>query len=182
MKSIEVEIRGPLTERQYQKLRSFLRKRGKLLAARDQQVIFFHYHKHNLSLKKDHEKEKIVIKLGKDWQKESRQETEVHLEKGQFANALTLLKHLGFTKGYCAPAWREDYLYRRTQISLKTKCVIGPHYEMEKTVTSSAAASALKKRLMALAKELELKVWSEKEYRRHTHQMWQAHHPGPEIL
>lgn len=177
----EVEIRGPLTESEYARLLSFLKKKGKLLKEADQLAIFFHGLKDNLSLKKDHSLEKLVLKKG-GWHHGNRQEIEVILEKGQFDNALKLLKALGYTLGHKVPAFRQDFSYKGVQISLKTKAVIGPHYEMETIVSRRKQIAHVKKRLLLIAKELELKVWTERAYREHTRRMWDAYHPGPQRL
>lgn len=89
---------------------------------------------------------------------------------------------MGYTQGYIALAWREDFQYQGIQISLKTRCIIGPHWEMESTVTNKHQTTQLKQELLKLAKQLGLKVWTEQEYRQHTHAKWQAHHPGPQDL
>lgn len=177
----EVEIRGPLTEKEYQRLQKFLERKGKLIKAGDQMVIFFHMAEHAMNLKKDHKLEKIVLKIGQ-WQKGNREEIEVLLRKGQFGNALKLLKGLGYNKGYRIPAFRQDFLYRGIQISLKTKAVIGTHYEMETLAAGQREATGKKKSLLAVAKSLRLKVWSEAEYRRIAHERWEAHHRGAEDL
>ncbi len=177
----EVEIRGPLTDGEYKNLLAFLKKKGKLLKEADQLAIFFHVKKDNLSLKKDHSLEKLVLKIG-DWHHGNRKEIEVILAKGQFGNALALLKGLGYTLGHKVPAFRQDFSYKGVEISLKTKAVIGPHFEMERTVTNLRQIPKVKKRLLLVAKELKLKVWTEKAYRDHTHRMWEAHHPGPQRL
>ncbi len=179
--STEVEIRGPLPKGEYKRIFSLLTKRGKLTKTSWQKVIFFHVRKDNLSLKKDHDQEKIVLKYG-DWQKGNRKEVEVHLQKGQFEKALTVFKWLGLNKGRVAPALRQDFSYRGIQISLKTRCVIGPHYEMETNVSSLRQISITQKKLVRLAQSLGLKVWTELEYRQHTHARWEAHHPGPQDL
>jgi predicted adenylyl cyclase CyaB len=178
---VEVEIRGPLTERKYESLFKLLKKKGKLTKEADQLAIFFRTPQHNLSLKKDHDLEKLVLKFG-DWGVGSRREIEVFLQKGHFENALSLLKALGYTKGHHVPAFRQDFLYQGVQISLKTKAVIGPHFEMETTVENHKMESKIKKSLLKIAKSLKLKVWTDKQYKTHTHKMWEAYHPGPEDL
>ena len=177
----EVEIRGPLTEREYQRLLKFLKKNGQLLKEGEQMVVFFEMRRHVMNLKKDHKREKIVLKLG-EWQKGNREEIEVVLRKGQFGNALKLFKGLGYKKGYRIPAFRQDFLYQGIQISLKTKAVIGTHYEMETLSVGQKGVGEKKRNLLAVARSLKLKVWSEAEYRRIAHERWEAHHPGPEDL
>ncbi|MEK7611665.1 MAG: CYTH domain-containing protein [Patescibacteria group bacterium] len=177
----EVEIRGPLTENEYTNLLAFLKMKGKLLKEADQLAIFFHVKKDNLSLKKDHALEKLVLKIG-GWHRGNRKEVEVILAKNQFDNALALLKGLGYTLGHKVTAFRQDFSYKGVQISLKTKAVIGPHYEMETIVSRRDQIAHVKKGLLLVAKELRLQVWTEKAYREHTRRMWDAYHPGPQRL
>ncbi|MBI2133942.1 hypothetical protein HYU11_04640, partial [Candidatus Woesearchaeota archaeon] len=92
-----------------------------------------------MSLKKDHDQEKIVLKYG-DWQKGNRKEIEVLLQKEQFQKALSLLKGLGFKRGYKVPAYGQDFRYQGVQISLKTKAVIDNHFERETTVNDQNMA------------------------------------------
>ena len=179
--AVEVEIRGPLTQTKYKSLFKFLSSKGKLIKEADQLAIFFDVKKDQFSLKKDHEQEKLVLKLG-DWKKGSREEIEVLLQKGHFDNALKLLKGLGFTRGHRVPAYRQDFLYKGVQISLKTKAIIGTHFEMETSIENPGDELATKKKLIRIAEELKMRVWTDKEYGTHTHKMWQKHHPGPEDL
>lgn len=178
---VEVEIRGPLTERKYKSLLQILRKKGKLIKEANQLAIFFRTPKHSLSLKKDHDLEKLVLKFG-DWGVGSRKEIEVFLQKGHFENCLNLLKALGFTKGHHVPSFRQDFLYGGVQISLKTKAVIGPHFEMEEVADDPKSELKIKRKLLKISKGLKLQVWTDKEYKTHTHKIWEKYHPGPEDL
>jgi len=117
----EVEIRGPLTDKEYKRVLTFLRKRGKAVLEADQLAIFFR------------------------------------------------------TK-------EDSLIYKGVQISLKTKAVIGPHFELEVTVDDQKPLEEEKKKLVKIAQGLKLKVWTEEEYRRHTNKMWNAYNPGPQIL
>lgn len=178
---VEVEIRGPLTETKYRSLLKLLKKKGELIKEADQLAIFFKTPQHNLSLKKDHDLEKLVLKFG-DWGVGSRKEIEVFLQKGHFESALNLLKALGFTKGHHVPAFRQDFLYGGVQISLKTKAVIGPHFEMEEVAYDPRDELKIKRKLLKISRDLKLKVWTDRQYKTHTNEMWEKHHPGPEDL
>ena len=179
--STEVEIRGPLQPGEYHRTLSVLKRDGKFLKKAWQKAIFFKVKKDNFSLKKDHEQEKFVLKYG-DWKKGSRREVEVFLQKGNFEKALEVFKWLGLTKGHIAPALRQDFLYHGVQVSLKTRSVIGPHFEIETTVSSAHKAGKMEKKLLKVAQGLGLKVWTEDEYHQHTRARWEAPHPGPQDL
>lgn len=171
-KQIEVEIRGPLSYHQLKSLTRKLRKESRFLGKKKQEVIFFqenkilHFPKDHLRIRKDKRGEKVCLKL------KSGQEIEFFLKEREYKKAITFFKFFGFNHYSISPSWREDYSYQGATISLKWRCIIGPHFEIEKIVNNKNETAKTHKKLLILAGHLDLKIWSEKEYLEHKSHCW----------
>lgn len=178
-KNIEVEIRGPLSNKQFKSLSRSLKKDGRFLDRYNQLVIFFQQNiilniaKDALRIKKDESGEKVCFK--KQTRSDSSSELEFYLKNGEYKKAIKFFQLIGFDKYSLAPAARWEFLYRGVRVSLKNKCIIGPHYEMEVMVGERWEADKTKKRLLVLARKLGLKVWAPEEYSRHKSSCWSLH-------
>ena len=163
----EIEIRGKLSKSDFENLFPFLNKNGK---------IKNHYHRLSadisfgfdntqrkwnnttridLRIKKSDDEEKITAKIGRFDRKE-REEIEVKLIPGEILNALDLFEALGYKSGmiYCWESWEFDYKKFEIKISKYTN----DYYTFE--IESSVSNPDL------LAKELNLKPYTQKEYKR----------------
>ncbi len=169
---MEVEVRGPLTNKEYNTLCDFLSTNGSEIYTNSEVVLFLQENK-KLGIKKD------IFRLKKKGKKEILQfknrfgeEIEIELEKGGIEKMLKLLNVLGFEKVSIAPAFRRDFLYKGVKFSLKSKCIIGPHYEAEIIVSDKDRIQIAKEKLMKTINELKLKAWNENEYLEHKARAW----------
>lgn len=178
-KIIEVEIRGPLSIKQLKILSAKLKGECKFLGKSNQRVIFFQENKilklpkDCLRIKQDENGELVCFKFQNSF--DSCQELEFFLKKGEYQKAIFFFQKIGFLTYSTAPAEREDFLYKNMKISLKNKCIMGPHYEIEKIINQKSALKKTKKELLSLAKEFNLKVWDENEYLNHRRYCWQIY-------
>lgn len=171
-KQIEVEIRGMVSYRQLKILGQKLKKEGKFLGRKKQAVIFFQENKilklpkDSLRIKKDETGMEVYLKL------KTGQEIELLLRSQDYKKAIAFFHFFGFVRYSIAPALREDYLYRGAIISLKWRCIIGPHFEIEKIVSAEKEIAKTRKKLLTLTKHLGLEVWSDKEYLEYKSRAW----------
>ncbi|MEO6730310.1 MAG: hypothetical protein ABIN01_03780 [Ferruginibacter sp.] len=138
---IEVKYRGPLSENQLLQLRRYLKKRGKLVNANNEKVVYFETSIFpqigdfmtgfsRLSLKSTPSGSVFRIKQGNPSDSE-RKEKAVRIRKKDCPNLLYILDQLGLKYGYFRPAYREDFLLSKFTVSIKTKCVMGNHFEVD---------------------------------------------------
>jgi len=175
-KQIEVELRGPLTDRKLKTLSAQLKREDKFLGRKKQTVIFFQKNKllnlpkDYLRLQIDENGEKVCLKIKS--QIGANQEVEFFLKIGQYKKAIMFFKSVGFTNYSVSPAQREDFLYHGAMISLKWRCVIGPHFEIEKIVSQKNNIKKARESLLLLIRKLGLKVWTDKAYSKYKSYCW----------
>lgn len=172
---LEVEIRGSLSEEEYQMLYNFLEKNAKKVGESDELVIFYNENKtlglkgDVLRIKKSNAHERLILKKEIA---DSNEEIEVELKEGQYVDMIRILHAFGFENASIAPSFRKDFRMGHITITLKNKCIIGPHYEIDTIVNSQEKISDARKELMQLAFELNLKVWGDDEYNTHKDACW----------
>jgi len=165
---VEIEIRGKLTKEQFEKLKSFLEDKAKLLdnykrlsidlsPGFDSKTKSWKDSKFDLRLKKSGVSEKISLKIGEFHLKE-RKEIDVKLKEGEFLNSLKLFQMLGFDKGmlYFWESWEYEYQDFEIKVSKYTDSYFTWEIEAkEKNLNPNT-----------LAKELNLIPYSETDYKK----------------
>jgi len=175
--TFNVEIRGPLTKKEYKILKKELWTHGKEIYYSDEFVIFFPENR-NLKLKKNQLRIKVNNFGATIYLKDSRRgNVELILSKRlSETGGKTALRILGFLGPYfdvsVAPAKRFDYSYNGAMISIKTYCIIGPHFEIDKKVETKREINQAKQNLLEIAHVLNLRVWTDKEYKEHVENSW----------
>lgn len=175
--SFEVELRGPLTTKELSDLLTFLETNGQKIKESDEFVLFFpenpllNIKKDQLRLKKNDYEEKIVFKdhLGS--------ETEVMLKKDELKNIIQLFSLLQFNQVTLAPARRWDFIYKGITFSLKTNCIIGPHFEAEQITDFKEKINEVKEKITRVILDLKLNIWSDEEYSKHKKECWKNIQP-----
>jgi hypothetical protein len=177
----EIEIRGKLSQDEFETLFKLLTSKGELTD---------HYHRlsidispgfdpttktwHNttgldIRLKKSDDKEKISIKTGSFTDLE-RKEVEVKIQPGQFLNALDLLETMGYLSGmiYLWQSWEFDYLGTEVKLSKYTDDYFT--FEVEGKDNSD---------VQSIAQDLNLTSYTQEQYHRaidwenqHIHQLY----------
>ncbi len=165
---VEIEIRGKLTKTQFEKLKSFLGGKVKLLAnykrlsidlspGFDPKTRSWTNSKFDLRLKKSGDSEKISLKIGA-FHLQEREEIDVKLKDGEFMNSLRLFQKLGFDKGmiYFWESW--EYAYQGFEIKLSKYTDDYYTWEIESKESNLDPNT--------LAKELKLDPYSESDYKK----------------
>ena len=171
----EIKYRGYLTQRQLEQITSHLNKNGKLIGSGYEQVVYFDtsiFPKigdfatgfSRVSLKVDKNKAIFRIKDG-DPSDARRNEITVAVRKKDCQNLVFILNHLGLKNGYYRPVYRQDFIFKKMIISIKTKCVMGNHFEIE----LPDGVSIKDPRIVTLLKKFSLVLWSKNQYQRRIH-------------
>jgi hypothetical protein len=171
----EEKYRGHLTKAQLPKLLTYLKKKAKLISSNFEQVVYFDTSIFpqigdfvtgfsRVSLKSSPAKTVFRIKHGNP-SDAKRDEIVITIKKKECPNLLYILNQLGLKYGYYRPAFRQDFLFENCIISIKTKCVMGDHFEIELKIGASLQDPAIS----FLIKTCNLKFWSKEKYRERIH-------------
>lgn len=171
----EIKHRGYLTQQQLVRIINYLKKHATLIKAGYEQAIYFDTSIFpqigdfktgfsRISLKSDDNGAVFRIKEG-DPSDPKRNEISVAIKKKDCQNLICILSHLGLKYGYYRPAYRQIFRLHNQLISIKTKCVMGDHFEIElkKGTTLSDEAITL------LQKKCHLQFWSKVQYQDRIH-------------
>jgi hypothetical protein len=166
----EIKYRGPLTKIQLKKLTEYLLKKGELIESDYEKVVFFDTSIFpqigdftmgfsRLSLKENSQKAVLRIKEGNPSEPE-RNEIAVSINKKHCANVTYILNRLGLKKGFYRPAHTQKFLFKNITVSIKTKCIMGDHFEIELPNKISIDDS----QIFYLLKRFPLFFWSKIKY------------------
>ena len=170
----EIEIRGKINRGEFEKLTAFLSQNAKLIDEYNRLTVDaspgFDPKARNwdqinkkltntqidLRIKKSGRTEKIVVKVGY-YSSKNRQEFEVDIKEGQFANALMLCEALGF-KANMIYRWKSR-IYKYKDFEIKINEYPKSYYDWEIESLNSESDPD------GLAKELSLHPFSDEEFR-----------------
>jgi len=167
----EIEYRGPLTENQVDQLVTYLAEEGTLIKEEFERVVFFETANFpaigdfqtgtsRLSLKSDNKGTYFRIKEGNPSDL-SRKEFDIKIEENDISNLIYILNRLGLTDGFYRPTFRRDYKIGNLIISVKTKCVMGNHFEFELNDPDISSEDLIKKLILKFG----LSIWSKNQYK-----------------
>lgn len=171
----EIKLRGNLTQKQLVQITKYLKEKGKLIKSGNEQVVFFDTSIFpqigdfatgfsRVSLKLDQNGALFRIKEGNP-SNPKRNEIVVAIKKKHCPNLTYILNHLGLKYGYYRPAYRQDFKLKKIIISIKTKCVMGNHFEIE----LMEGVSLTDPTITWLLKEFNLHIWSKVKYQSRIH-------------
>ncbi|MCX6715577.1 MAG: hypothetical protein NT077_01005 [Candidatus Taylorbacteria bacterium] len=102
-KNIEVEVRGPLSKTEFERLNSFLSKNATFKQKKERVLIDYSAglkdRTKDIRVRETNGVPEIVIKLGSWGGSEKREEISLHLGKGSFDELVRAFGELGYTKG-----------------------------------------------------------------------------------
>ena len=174
--AIEVEIRGPLSKKGFEKLKFLLHKKGKFLGSRKRLILMYFRDRIpkdireiedevvDLRLRITNGKCEIVLKYGLFRKECERIEVSVHVDKKDFENAVNLLKYLGWKIAVAYATKVYTYEYKKVKISLveilKTKFRLFEAEKMSKKGKIKKAKAEIRK----ILSEFGLREFSEREF------------------
>jgi len=168
-----VEIRGPLTNKEYKRLILGLKMHGTETYYSDEFDIIFpenpklHLKKDQLSIKRNNFGATLYLKGG------SRGTSELKLSGEAGARLLQMFRFFGlYQRVSISPARKVEYKYKGALFTVKTNCVIGQHYEIKNTLGEKENKEKAKKTLLGIAQLLNLRVWTDKQFKAHKKKSW----------
>jgi predicted adenylyl cyclase CyaB len=165
MNQIEVEMRTMFDEREYTRLKDFLRTHATDLGVDDKNVWFFLMPDkllkvvHNVS----QNTAKISLKLSSIGQGSAFGEQEVPIDPKDCQKMVDLLLNLGYTEMQNTPQKRHNYVYEGVEIALKQSETWGYHAELEILVGDESEVAAAEKKIREVAQKLHLSLLTEEE-------------------
>lgn len=169
---LEIKYRGALTDEQARSLVRYLQKNAIPLFSGWEKALYldtsifpnigdFNTGFSRISLKNTKTGIALRIKEGNpsDLKRIERQLT---LRKKDLPHFLFLLNLLGVRQGFDRSCFRKVFQLGRIKVSVKTKCAIGTHFELE--VPSEAAFQS--EPVQALIKRFHLTFWSKESYQK----------------
>lgn len=166
----EVKYRGPLKPIQFQRLQTYLKQNGSILRKEFEEVYFmetsifpqigdFETGFSRLSIKLEKDGMTLRMKAGNP-SNHKRKVKLVFIRKAECQNMIFILNSLGLTHGYYRPAFREEYQLDGFQVSVKSQCIMGNHFEIELPTTLSINNSQVQKFLI----QNKLTIWEKDAY------------------
>lgn len=168
---IEVEVRGVMQERDYERVKSFLSKKGTFISRFDRTIVAYSEMKKGNGLdircRISGNRPELIAKIGEQGSTE-REEIEVALNEGQFGNALRFMSAIGHSKGTVSERETERYTYKGVEMSLvspfrnasgNAREIHSRYFEAE--ILADGGLDNAKKRIFSVLDELNVNVFTE---------------------
>jgi len=176
IKNIEVELRGPLSEKVYSTILSLLKSKGKLLKKQNRFLLDYSTflegigeRKLDVRVRVTNGKVEIVIKKGK-FGGTAREESSMYPEGGNLADTLKFMSLLGYTKAVACDRGIERYLINGVEFAIqdvrdftRPGKIHSRFFEAE-IMTDDAGKDAAIKKIKTLLGVLSLKEFSETQW------------------
>src|SRR3989344_524724 len=162
----EVEKRGILTKRGYDKLLSFLKKYGKSLGDDDKYVVYYIYSDKLLKAVDNASKgnAKISLKMNKIGNGSVFPETEIFFHREDFTKIKFILDTIVTPeKVMTGVQKRQNFIYKDCEFAIKWSKYWGYHFEIEKVVNDETQIQQANEDLENIAKELNIEIMSDGE-------------------
>ncbi|AKM82725.1 TPA: hypothetical protein DD449_00695 [Candidatus Berkelbacteria bacterium] len=170
-KKIEVELRGPITKEQFDRLESLFEKDGKFIDHKDRVLIcypdpdtgsFVEECFTDIRVRTTNGTPEMIIKLGK-WggDNENRRELSLMGKPGEFDKMVVMMAALGHKKGVWAVRKGKVFDYKEVEFSLVEVPDHSYYYEAEIMVEEVSKAKAARVKMEKLCKELNLEVFDD---------------------
>ncbi len=157
---IEVEIRGPVAKKEYEKLKKLLESAGENQLAEYQMAVSYidrGFNNRAVRLEQKNGTAKIYIETGKLGE---RKEIATELASGAFASAIEMLAELGYKKASVSVREVLSCEYGGALFSLFDPGEDSFYYEAAISVSGPDEAKEAKQKLEKLARNFKLPMWS----------------------
>ena len=182
MKTIEIEYRAMMSEKQYEDLLAFLSKNGEDLGEDDKQVYFFVLEDKLLKVTENlsQKKAKITLKLTRIGQGSAFEEIEFPIQLDDSKKAVSLFKHLGYDYLLEPTIKRHNFMYKGIEFAVKYSKTWGFHCELEIIVDDVKHQQEAEKKIREVAKQLKLKIMTDEELTQFTKNVEKNYVHSPE--
>lgn len=166
-KDIEVEIRGPLTKDEMDRLNTFLSNNGTFKEKKERVLIDYSSGMENrtkdIRIRETNGVPEIILKLGSWGGTESREEISIKTESGKFESLVKVFGELGYEKGVLCIRNSMVYDYRGIEFALVEVPNHSFFFEAEIVSTPEGAEEA-EKSIKQVCDELNLKVFLKDDF------------------
>lgn len=164
-KTIEIEYRALLTEKQFLELRSFLNNKAELLENDNKDTLFYIWNDKVIKVVQNAESlaTKMVLKPGRIGEQSHFEETELKLDPSMFDMAKKFCEQLVPEKVMRSFQFRTNYMYKNVEIALKYTETWGFHIELEIMVESVDQKDQVEQEIKSVANELKLHLLDDAE-------------------
>jgi len=180
-KVIEIEKRGPLNPLKKKKLKSFLRKKAKLLGEFNQLSVFIESDnaitgnienakasiaiaiQKNILTRKT--KCELKVKVGK-FESGARKEIVIPFTFNNINQILDFLRVFGLVEGCPRYYHRTDYKLDNYIISIKESGLLADHFEIETSVENTDDIASEEKKMKLWLKKQKLSVYTQESYKK----------------
>ena len=183
MTNIEVEIRGPLTKKQFQNFKKFLAKKGKLICHKPRLSLMY-FRKQipkkvkaikndpvDLRLRITDDQATMVMKYGQWAGSDVRKEFEFPVEKKKFGQAIEFLRALGWTKTVAYATDAFIYKYKGVEFAIVEIKDYGYVYEAEIMAKNKKEVSTARKKIKTLCSKIGLREYRAGEFEKQCNQI-----------
>lgn len=157
---IEAEIKGPVSKKDYERLKKFLGSAGLGAACENRVTVSYRdrgFNDREVRIEEKNGAPRIVIETGRAGE---RRELPVRLAQGSFSEGIALLAELGYKKGIVRAQEVCTSTYGGALFSLVDPGEDIFYYEALIVAHDPTEAKEAKQKLAKLAKQLKLPVWT----------------------
>ncbi len=166
-KNIEVEIRGPLSEDKYFKLKDFFDSHAQKIGEKNRILIDYSRpteegiseRKKDIRLRVTNGVPEIIVKLGSWGENEQRKELSVLAPTGSFDTLTEIFAALGYEKGVLCMRKSSIYQFKDIEFALVEVPQHSYFYEAEKMANKDEDAKKLTSEMRSVCEELGLEVF-----------------------
>lgn len=166
-KNIEVEIRGPLTKDEFDKLNTFLLNNGSFKGKKERVLIDYSSGMENrtkdIRIRETNGVPEIVLKLGSWGGTESREEILIKTESNKFESLVKVFGELGFEKGVLCVRNSLVYDYKGIEFALVEVPNHSIFFEAE-IVSTQADSEEAERSIKQVCDKLNLKVFTKDDF------------------
>lgn len=179
-KTFEVEIRGILTQEQYNALISRLNHQATSVEPDDRETTFFIIPDKTLKVTKNlsSQKAKVALKIG-NIKTGEQEEIEMNIPFDEYKKAVKIFCALGFTEIQETKQRRINFAVENIVVSVKHSDDWGYHYEMDLNVATEKKIPYARERLVELAKKLGLEVLTDEQIKNICDEIDKKHRESP---
>ena len=171
-KNIEIEIRGPLSKKEFDNLVKLFETKGKKMSEKDRVLIDYstfleggveNRHK-DIRLRVTNGIPEIIVKVGEWGGTEQRKELSAFTKPGEFDTLVEIFGELGFRKGMLCVRKSKVYEYKDIEFALVEVPRHSYYYEAEKMAHEKEDVEKIIKEIKNVCKNLNLKIFDKKQF------------------
>lgn len=172
-KNIEIELRGPLSKKQYSELISFFESNGQKIVEKERVLIDYSTflkggikkRQKDIRLRVTNGIPEIIVKIG-SWggECEQRRELSILSKRGTFDTLVEIFAHLGYHKGILAIRKSHIYLYKNIEFALVEVPNHSFYFEAEKMINEKENADKIIIEIKKVCKNLGLTLFNQKQF------------------